>query len=139
MRIEIKAEADDDSIDEFRVELEVPKSSDVTRAELLATGNTVMESLLEKLPVKHGPPEQSTENPYNPYGKPSEPRFLAILRGPQMDTTLLGGRHALDEAETVARDWIQTHVIPDGTDVMIVDVMLVKSAGAYMRSDLGVK
>ena len=136
MRIEIKAEADDDSIDEFRVELEVPKSSDVTRAELLATGNTVMESLLENLPVKHGPTEQSTGNPY---GEMLEPRFLVILRGPQMDAELLGCRHALDEAETVARDWITTHVIPDGTDVLIADVMLVKSAGAYMRSDLGVK
>lgn len=137
MRIEIKAEADDDSIDEFRVELEVPKSSEVTRNELLVVGNTVMEALLDRTPI--GNPGELRADQCNPYGEMLEPRFLAILRGPDMTTQLLGQSHTLQEVEEFARNWITTHVIPDGTDVMIVDVMLVKSAGAYMRSDLGVK
>lgn len=135
MRIEIKAEADDDSIDEFRVELEVPKSSDVTRADLLSTGVTVMESLLEQIPVERS--GQLRANQCNPYGEIEEPRFLAFLRGPDMTVQLLGQSHTIQEVEEFARKWIEDHVLAQGTDVLIVDVMYVRPFGSFVRSDLG--
>lgn len=135
MRIEIKAEADDDSIDEFRVELEVPKSSEVTRNELLVVGNTVMEALLDRTPI--GNPGELRADQCNPYGEIEEPRFLAILRGPDMTVQLLGQSHTLQEVEEFARKWITDHVLADGTDLLIVDVMYVRPFGSFIRSDLG--
>lgn len=165
MRVEISTEPTTESIDAYRVTLEVPDSSGVTHAALV---QAAVEMLQDLIPVD---PNLPTEEPVRLHGSDAaaygrglleeceepgppikrggikyeqgaefanvakmEPRFLAILRGPSMEATLLGQGNRLDDAHRFAADWILSHPIEPNTDVLIVDVLHTENAITFART-----
>lgn len=136
MRVEISTEPTSESIDGYRVSIEVPDSAGIVHDALIMKAVETLQAV--RASAQLGP--QFKPGPEFLNVRKMEPRFLAILRGPQNTATLLANGHDLTTVEDHAIKWVTNHIQSEGTDLLLVDVMEVRSVdsidGAKIAGEL---
>lgn len=132
MRVEISTEPTSESIDGYRVSIEVPDSAGFDHDELVARAVETLQALRVNAAVPDQVEDTTPGIKYKPGPqflnvRKMEPRFLGILRGPSMTAELLGNGHEIASVEEFAHKWVGNHPQAAGTDLLIVDVMEVRS------------